>query len=343
MDRKRSENIDFLRSIAIIGVIATHVLSYNLTNPLNFFIWNYLHFVVVLFVFCSGYVLTLHYKNNLTTASDILKWYKKRFVRLLVPFYIYLLIHYLLWILFPHYFSGLGLTKNLHLLLQSIFFIGGIDLNWLPLLFLQLTLLFPLFIKIFTKKTTVILYVLAAIGVTAYFTISPFPHTYYRLVMFIPWSLILLYSMYISKKEQMDTDLSNNINRYFKALFVGAVVFISLFVYYSSGHISFVLTNHKYPPDFYYLSYAFTMSLIMIIASKLHIVEHIRIKRISYYISNNSYQLFFIHYIFLDFTEQMSKQLSISSPVLLQFIFVLTGSLLMIVILNKSAALLKKI
>ena len=79
-------------------------------------------FVVVAFVFCSGFVLSAIYQNSFSSIKQTLSWYKKRFIRLVVPFYIYLIVHYSLWILFPNIFSGLGLVKNLDFFVKSAIF-----------------------------------------------------------------------------------------------------------------------------------------------------------------------------------------------------------------------------
>ncbi len=242
--------VDFLRSVAIIGVIVTHVYSYNLTNATNYAIWNYLHFVVVAFVFCSGFVMTAKYQYVLTDVTKIFVWYKKRFVRLLIPFYLYLFVHYTLWFLFPHFFSGLGLEKSPAFLLQSLLLIGGINLNWLPLLFIQLTILFPLFIFLIRKRNFLICYVVFAIMTTLFFTIQTFPYGYYRLVMWIPWSLILLLAMKNSKKYILFSAIS-------------FTLFSILYMLFQTLHRSLTLIDHKYPPDFYYLSYATSITLLI--------------------------------------------------------------------------------
>jgi len=49
VERKRFDEIDFLRFIGIIGIIAIHILTYSLTGFLNKFLWNNLQFVVIFF------------------------------------------------------------------------------------------------------------------------------------------------------------------------------------------------------------------------------------------------------------------------------------------------------
>src|SRR5690242_6051295 len=107
--RQRYYFIDIVRALSLIGVIAVHTYSYHLSSPFNVFIWNSLQFVVIAFVFCSGFVLKTFDTFNLPA---ILSWLKKRFIRLYIPFIMYFLVHYCLFLLFPHIFYHVGLQRS---------------------------------------------------------------------------------------------------------------------------------------------------------------------------------------------------------------------------------------
>src|SRR5438046_460330 len=107
MVKKRFDDIDVLKALGIIAVIAIHVLTYNLSSPVSKFLWNYLQFFVVTFIFSSGFVLSAIYGDFFTNLSKTFTWYKKRVFRIALPFWIYLLLHYGLLLLFPGFFSGL--------------------------------------------------------------------------------------------------------------------------------------------------------------------------------------------------------------------------------------------
>lgn len=324
METKRFEYIDFLRSVAIIGVIAIHTLSYHLTTSIITFIWNYLHFVVVAFVFCSGYVLTARYKDSFTSFSKTILWYKKRCIRLLAPFYFYLIVHFSLLFLFPQYFSGLDLQKSPDYILKSFFLIGGANVSWLPLLFLELTLLFPIFMR--AKKNFLFFYIAFSIFVTIFFTIIIFPYNYYRFVMWIPWSFIFLFSIFVAKTEQGHSSNSKINYIFFIGCLVSGLLFLILNVLGPSFHRSFTLIDHKYPPDFYYLSYAFFITCLLGFLSRF-IPWNSWTKVTIRAISENSYQIFFIHYILLDFILKVSKILHFLQNPLTQFTIILLASL----------------
>src|SRR3989344_2298164 len=198
MKNQRFYHLDFIRSLAIIVIIITHVLSFHRSDSLIFFIWNYLHFVVAALVFCSAYVLFQLYRNKLNSIRLIIIWYRKRLVRLILPFYFYMIAHYSLWYLFPDYFTGKGLIKETGFIIRSVFISGGIDFNWFPLLFFQLTLLFPLVLVSLKRKPLLSVFVFLSAASTIYILLIGFPYQYYRNIMWLPWLSIVYLAIFIS-------------------------------------------------------------------------------------------------------------------------------------------------
>lgn len=321
---KRYNHIDFLRAAAIIGVIAIHVFSDNLTNGLNTFIWNYLHFIIVAFVFCSGYVMYALYASKLTTLKSIGLWYKKRLIRLLLPFYYYLFIHYLLTFLFPRFFSGLGLQFSWKYVLESITLIGGVNLNWLPLLFLQLAVLFPILVYFSKNKKALFWgYVVIASLTTIALTIWQFPYARYRAVMWLPWSLFLILPWYFVRHEQV----AIRIKPYLTLAALGAVGYIVFSVIWHAVGRSITLIDNKYPPNLYYLSYNIGGSFLLASIAVLPFLQKKKIVALYEFISRTSYSLFFIHFILLDFTLSLVHNFHIPLGVGVQFIFILITSI----------------
>lgn len=341
MDRIRFDEVDVIRAFGIIAIIIIHILTYNLSNPLNKFLWNNLQFVVVSFVFCSGFVLASIY-TSFASISQTLSWYKKRFIRLILPFWIYLCFHYTLWILFPNSFSGLGLSKDAGYFIKSAALIGGDNLNWLPLIFLMLTFLFPIFMNWKGKKKIMTVYLILSVIVTIIFTFITFPYSYYRFVMWIPWSLVLLFSIYISVKAKEDKNAIKTSQRY---LLFG----ILFFVMYLCFHILNTNTgkllnfyNHKYPPDFYYLLFGISLTCFSLLIARLKIWKNKMIKNTYGFISKNSYQIFFIHYILLDAVLILSKHKSVFKSPIIQFTIILFVSLIIAAALDKVTLIFKK-
>jgi len=341
VERKRFDEIDVLRALGIIGVIAIHILTYNLSSPIYKFLWNYLQFVVVAFVFCSGFVLSYFYQNYFSSFAKTLAWYKKRFIRLIIPFWIYLIIHYSLWFLFPNFFQGLGLSKNINYFISSAILIGGTNFNWLPLLFLELTLIFPIIVYLLSRKKYLFLYIFISGFVTLLFTFFRFPYSLYRLAMIIPWSLILFSAIYFSIKGKVDKSVKQTNSRLLIFGIVSFIVFINLYFLetYLGNNLNFY--DHKYPPDFYYLLFGFSLTCFSLLIAKLEFWQNKIIKRAYGFISKNSYQIFFIHYIILDSVLTIGKKEIILQNPLTQFVIIFSVSIIIALIFQKASSFKK--
>lgn len=335
MEKKRFDDVDVSRALGIVGVIAIHILTYNLTNPLNKFLWNYLQFFVITFVFCSGFVLTLAYGEKLNTIRQVVLWYKKRLIRIALPFWIYLVVHYSFWLLFPNLFSGLGLSKSFEYFAKSATFIGGTNFNFLPLLFIQLMILFPLFLNWFNKKKIIFTYLFFSIFITLIFTVVKFPYSLYRETMWVPWSLVLLLSIYFYKKEKEDISSIVTKLRYLKWGVASFLGFMGLFYLNDIFEKTQIFYNHKYPPDFYYLLFGISLTLFLFLIAKLQVWQNVFIKNLYYFVSRNSYKIFFIHFILLDAILVLAVRNSFFQNPILQFVIIFIPSVSLAYILEK--------
>jgi len=338
VEKKRFEQIDFLRAISIVGVIAIHVAAFNLSTTTAFFAWNYLQFVVVAFVFCSGYILANLYNTEFSTVSGVTVWLKKRLSRLILPFYLYFLTHLSLWYFFPNFFSGFGLRKSLSFILNSLLLTGGIDLNWLPLLFLELMLVFAVLLFIKGKVPYFLGYLVFSFIISLVFTFFDSFAQFYRWIMWIPWSLVLLVALKISSLEHQSKFPEK------KYVLLGSLflsLFLVLFVIYGLTGRSLIFREHKYPPDLYYLTYSLGLTMFSIILSKAKIFSRPLIKRLFLYISINSYPLFFIHIIVLDFFFKNLRGFYLFSNWIIQFLIITSISILLKILIDKGLARLK--
>lgn len=317
MKKDRIIEIDMLRGLAIMGVIAIHTLSYQLTTPGAQLLWNYLHFVEGIFVFCSGYVLFAKYHSlDLTNAKA---WIGKRIKRLLIPYYFFFFVHWMLFLLFPSLFNGFGLSQGQTFLWQSLFLTGGYNPNWLTVLFLELSLLFPLFLVLIHKKQLLVLFIFLAILCTIFFTLAPFPYSAFRYVMWGPWSLVFLLAYGVMSIKQKLQPVIGAV--------VSGGVFLCLFFLFTSLHRSTVLIQNKYPPNLLYISYEFFGILLAFacISSFYHYIPQL-VKTLLRFMSSNSYQLYFVHAIWLDILANLLRQSHIHTPVGILFLVVLIVS-----------------
>lgn len=335
MDRKRFDEVDILRAFGIIGIILIHILTYNQSSPINKFLWNNLQFVVISFVFASGFVLAYFYENAFTSISKTLSWYKKRFIRLLVPFYLYLIMYNLLWLAFPDIFSGLGHSKSIDYFIKSALLFGGTNYNFLVVLFIELTLLFPIFTVFFKRKKILFLYIFFSSLVTLVFTFFGSPYSLYRFTMWVPWSLVLIFAIYIAIKSKMDKNTIDTNKRYFLFGTLFFILFLGLYILNLNMGKSLNFYNHKYPPDFYYLFFGLSLTCFALLIGKLEIWQNKTLKTIYLFISKNSYTIFFIHLIVLDAVLVLaSKNLFFKNP-FIQFTIIFSLSIFITLLLNR--------
>lgn len=313
ISRPRFFEIDALRAIGILGVMAIHILSFNLSNSITTFFWNYLQFVVVIFIFCSGFVLST---RNINSFGELLAWYKKRVLRILLPFYVYFAIHYLLFLAFPQYFTNYGMQRSPEFVIKSLILAGGLSANWIPLLFLQLSLVFPL-VNSSNKRLQKTLIALTLL-VSLLFSFYTFPYSHYRAAMWLPWTFILFVAIG-SKAKNIINMRTKNI-WLFGLLSLG--VYVLLFVAYmylgkSQSQSNFI--NNKYPPNLYYFSYSLAISAVVFIGIRA-VKWGNSMKNTIEFLSKNSYSLFFVHFLFLDALISWRKMTQMQIPVIAQLV-----------------------
>lgn len=321
MNKPRFDEIDFLKAVAIIVVILTHVLSYNLGPSLINTIWNYLHFVVPAFIFCSGFVVYQKYKDTAWTINSSWQWFLKRVVRLVLPYYVVILLHFTLWFLFPSIFSGTGLIKDAGFVLRSIVLIG-VDYGWLPLLFIELMIITPLCLTLCKKRHTRILSTGIALISTVILLFIRMPIDY-RIIMWIPWSSILMLSFAAARYRNTTTHLIPPRTVYIISLCLSLTLWLFLDALLRFQGRQVTLTLHKYPPNLYYLSYGIGLgSLLLLIENAFNTKINI-IRSILRWLSMYSYELFFAHYLVIDVVRTLMKNSHAEIPVVIQCVLVI--------------------
>lgn len=280
--KERYLEIDLLRGVAILAIILIHTTYYFLSDKVSLSLWNYSQFAVPVFIFCSAFVF---FQRSYTfTFYSFVLFVKKRLVRLLIPYYIFTAIFIpLVYYYEPHKVTAQYVVKN-------ILSIGGIDINWLVLLFIQFAIVMPIVFVIYKKSSLLFfLYSIIAFISSVYFLFQNPPFDY-KLIMWLPWSVIFLYTLFVVKNEG-------------KKWFYPATLSISFLLFLITRYISLFLNHslsfqqNKYPPNIYFLFFGiFSTTLLLFFAKK--ITNKIIISFVSFF-SFYSYQLYFIHYIIL--------------------------------------------
>lgn len=265
----------------MILMIIIHATAYFLKDKTASFLWDTSQFVVPVFIFCSVYLFFK--KNVLVDRKNIFSYLKKRISRLFVPYYIFLVLFFLSMIFVGHKIPSLSYVS------KNIFLYGGLDLNWLPLLFIYVTLLNPLISCLKNKK--VLFYLFFAISlISSVFFI--FTKANYRAVMWLPWSLLIFFTIYFVNNEK------NNKKIFY--VFLISLITYGL-TYYLESRIGHTLNHYtnKYPPTIYQISYGIFWTIFLYRLSELNLFKVLKLESIFNFFSNYSYEIFFIHNLIL--------------------------------------------
>lgn len=279
--KQRLPEIDDIRGISIILMIMIHTNVYFLSNKISYLTLELSQFAVVAFIFCSAYLFYL--KKQVYGWGDFFNHLIKRIKRLIIPYYWFFAVYYI--------FLLIKEPKKLTLtyLTQNIFVIGGLDFNWLVLLFIELAVLMPLISYLFEKQRILFyLYTFLAFLSTLLF-LQYTPLSYYRYVMWLPWSLVLIY-----------TYIFNELKEHKKLFLIVTIICFALYyllpilVLKPLGHSLFMYSN-KYPPNLYHLAYGIGAVNVLYMLSKWKLFSSYIVQTIINFFSTYSYTIFFIH------------------------------------------------
>jgi len=279
--KQRLPEIDDVRGISIILMIMIHTNAYFLSDKISYLTLELSQFAVVAFIFCSAYLFYL--KPQVYGWKDFLSHLVKRIKRLVIPYYWFFAVYFI--------FLLLSKAKNVNLsyILQNIFVVGGLDFNWLVLLFIELAILMPFISYLFEKKK-VWFYVYALFAyVSSLLFLKYTPLSYYRFIMWLPWSLVLIYTYFFDELKKH------------KIVFWGITAFCFALYYILPPYVlkplgrSLFMYDNKYPPNLYHLAYGIGCVNILYMLSKWKLFSNYVVQTIVHFFSVNSYTIFFIH------------------------------------------------
>lgn len=273
--------IDFLRGVAIFVMIALHTLAYFLSNKLLYDLWNYGNFVVPIFIFVSAF---LFFRKEIATRTELsFSYIKKRLSRLIIPYYIFLVVYFFLMFMFErHKLTGTFILKN-------ITFLGGVDINWLVILFLYMSVLLPVLSFAQSKSRWTMSVVTVVSLLTSIFLLFFKLPLSYKLTMWVPWLLVVAVAYYHAEYEEN----KNTLPIFF---LLSTVVFLASWLILDSIPKNTGFFQNKYPPNLYLLSYG-TMWIGALFLFYPLISAQKQVMYFFNYFGKYSYTLFFIHYI----------------------------------------------
>ncbi len=276
---KRNENIDTLRGLGILSMIFVHITSWFLNDRSAFFIWNWGQFAVPVFVFCSTYLFFV--KKQSLQQDGFTIYALKRLKRLLSPYYFFLIFYYLIFLI-----KDASRIKFQDVLQSVTLTSPGQEINWAILLFVYMFLI-TLLLIISWRKSKVIFIIFSFLALSSSLLLLSFSWPFnYKLIMWLPWSLIILFSWFFAKYERRGWS-------YAFIIVITFIIFIITRAYLAGFGKSLVFIANKYPPNLYYLSYGMLGTAFIYWLSTKNVFKPF--EKVINYFSLHSYNIFFIH------------------------------------------------
>jgi hypothetical protein len=293
----RYKEIDYLKVIAVITVIFIHTLARYRSDSVGLYLtWDLIHFAVGLFVFASGFLMQMKEEKD---PGQELDWGSlwKRIVRLVKPYYGYVVVHALLILLLPMFLDdfSIGRFLNPSFLLKTVFLSGGVGNNWIPRVFVSMSLLYFVerhlsrwlknerliyFFFVLTLSSTILFHFVSWGGYSwflGWYSVLQLGRIVYRLRGRLGEEMrVLLYSVF------------------------GLGISIIVMNYFGER---VALFSNKYPPTFFFVMYQFVVSIVVLIPLRYlgrYLERFVRWDSFVSWVSVHSYELFFAHIIAMD-------------------------------------------
>lgn len=291
--KKFYPEIDWLKAFGAFLVIFIHVIArYKGLSRVNFLAWDLAHFGVGAFVLAAGFLQANSPLKDHDLAS-VWKWFKKRFVRVVVPYYIFAPVYVLAAMVVSS--PGKILAKiDLDYVLDTLLLSGGVGNNWIPRLFFWLAVAFVTLelIRPYIKRIYKWAFGLSLIYST-YLLWGNFS-LFGKNTNVVGWLVIYLtgYFLYFVYEKKKDISIKWSM----KALWGTIMAYLFL----AGIGASTVIFGNKYPPNLYFVMYNIFASLLMLYLFR-HLVNWDRLwkwlqKGMSY-LAKASYDLFFYHLV----------------------------------------------
>jgi len=290
LSKSESEFLSYLRSLAIFVIVFGHVGGFWVYRPYS----EFLHVFVPVFFFISGAVSFFSYNRSVTTIS----YYKKRFIGLLVPYYLLCALSLLVFIVtkqeFPT-FSIVNILKWIQIRPSNDMMPFPVGQVWFLHTLFIITSISPIYFRIYNKSVHVIyalLFFIVCISVTPlFFNISKYVYIWgnnlYRPLIhsgFYVFGMLAFSSVSFNRK-----------NILIFILLIGILLSVAT-VYLLNLDIDYAF--HTFYPDLYYVSGSFAAISLMLLSKNmlLYCVTKILIlKSIFNFFYKHTFSIYLLH------------------------------------------------
>jgi len=317
---KRDITIDILRLLGLIGVILAHC---SIPGPL----FELREFDVTMLVLASGmsYACAAGKQEEPVTVRSWFSYVVKRFQRLIVPVWIFLVFYFLFfWLVFDvsydwrYLLSSFALTSS------------GIQFVWVFRVFFTSAIFNPLLGSFVSKKGTV--WSLRCFGVVLVLnevliveSAELLPASANRVLSFV-----LFYTVAYAMISGLGIVLQQMKNRnQWKLLLISA--FVWAFFGFRSGWSS--LQAYKYPPQLYYIGYGFMVTVFIDLLLSQKKQKEKAESRCLLWLSRHSMDIYLAHILVIYFVQALSLGSSISW--VLQFLLYFGCSVVLVMLFQQ--------
>lgn len=280
---ERDKSIDIIRSLGLLCIILAHV------NP-PFAIFQLRNFDVPLMVFISGYLFG-DKSQNFNSISDFTSYLWKRFIRLVVPVWIFLSIFYTFQYVFPFLFK-VNYTQFPNIMISSYMLMDGFGYVWIIRIFLMIAILGPLCGSIIKNRWQLLLYYIVYELAVYYSTIFFQTDIKKHFDQFGTYSLGFLIFFI------MGAQYKNYAPKTKKVLFsICALASIGGLIYFIFNlEKPFDIGAMKYPPHSFYVYYA--ISIFSVIFWLKPLIEKINVPILDF-VGSSTIWIYLWHILFL--------------------------------------------
>ena len=326
-NQNRDKSIDVLRAIALTGLIIIHI------SPSIGWIREIRNFDVPLMVFLSG----VSYALSTGGANIIISSYVyKRFQRLILPTWIFLLLYHSVVIIVSlvstHSVNWIGISKTA---IVNFTFMTGWYI-WIMRLFFIVALFAPLLSK-FTKSSKLIhlyLFVTVVLLLNEFLVLwigEDCPTSDWRVIleMNIPYFVVFCIGTFISKMSKKNITTM---------MFCTIIVFIAIALCIKNDTGAFQsLQTYKYPPQAYYMTYGISVALLLwLIRDKIvAIFEKMKILNVVEFIGSHTMWIYFWHIFLLVYIADFISIATVRFLVV--YVFACLFTYLQSIVINKIA------
>lgn len=317
--KERDRVIDVLRFIAIMCIIIAH----SVPNDLVFQIRN---FDVVLMVLLMGISF---YLSQGKRDIDYGGYVKKRFTRLIMSTWVFILFFFLLFFVLS-LLIGDSYYFDIKTIILSFGLNGGIGYVWIMYVFFIVALCSPLIISLSKKINSQLKYFLILFGAYCIYQIVIIAsehvlgglYYYFQSYVLTPFGYCLVAGIGIRFKQLAKQQIVSGM-----AIFL--CTFIGLMLYHNFEPIQ----SFKYPPTLYFMSYGLFVGFSLYLLLEQPIFKKILFNNFIIYYSKKSLNLYFWHIIPIYIIEMYGDKIPyISGNFTTRFLFIFVSAALLTVI-----------